>query len=225
MPLTRTDIKQPVDYVRRTNQPPTQNSNGESPLKSHPLKNRLRKNVALSIALGSVRSAAIRASRRCGIWLSMGAKSAANAIQEFWNSTILIQLKKPRESRDSSVTDMGGVLKHYDKKLGNVEFYVPTVTDDTPSPSRTSIPTPMPSTPLRKSPINTNEIIKKLRAGYISGISLEEYMQVSVLRIVMNDEEFILREDVPYGGSIYDIEMRIRNITLSTLPKKLREKQ
>ena len=63
-----------------------------------------------------------------------------------------------------------------------------------------------------------------MRSGYISGISLEEFLQVNLLRVVMKDQEFTLREDITYAGSIYDIESRIRNITLPELPSRLRER-
>lgn len=69
----------------------------------------------------------------------------------------------------------------------------------------------------------TREILDRLEAGQIEGISLEEFMQVSFLSLMSGDEVHI-EEKVMYGGNLFQLHACVNSVTPSQPISALRTK-
>ena len=74
------------------------------------------------------------------------------------------------------------------------------------------------------SPNRTKEVVERLEAGKLAGITMEEYLQVSFLSL-MSGDEIHLEEKVMYGGNLFTLHACVSGVNPNQQVDALRKVQ
>ncbi len=166
------------------------------------------------------------------IWLKKAAQLVESVIHGYLNSTTLTQEKRNTTLPPSYPEGMLGLVKSYDGKSENAEYFARTATGNIPLSSKTTTPTltcePLSekSMPITISPNDFSRIRDALIAGEadLSNITFEQYLQVSFLSL-FDGLEIHNELKVIYKGNVFTLHACVNGVVPSQSVEALRKQQ